>query len=336
MTRNLSDLGREIDRRWVELGVPEAGGLRVVDLPQSVDAGQLLLGVGSEGSRLLVPVTPKAHRRLKEDTTTSGIQLRTFVEQDRGATNYYLDVLCPRTELRWLFTTFVADLLLRIERQPDVLPENVVRTCFAAWRSLFTGSGRRLSPRELTGLFGELTILERLLGRDSTAVRVWRGPLREPHDFRGGDVAVETKTTVTGEDELVQIHGLDQLQPPTGGQLYLAHLRVAMPADDGVSVPELVRQLRELDSSDRLVNLLAAAGYLAAHADSYEGLKFRLSETRVFAVKSDFPRLSPDVWPGGEVPPGLGNFRYTLDLASVSQPPLSSGEAEDGLTAVLT
>ena len=48
------------------------------------------------------------------------------------------------TDLRWLFSSFVADVLLRMRRHPEIDPTAIVRTCLQAWRALFAGGGRRL------------------------------------------------------------------------------------------------------------------------------------------------------------------------------------------------
>ena len=45
MTRTVEDLGSEIERRWMQLGTaPTDDEMKMVDLPQQVPAGRLLLG----------------------------------------------------------------------------------------------------------------------------------------------------------------------------------------------------------------------------------------------------------------------------------------------------
>jgi hypothetical protein len=328
MRRTLEDLGREIDRRWVDLGTPKSPEIRVVDLPQTIATGQLLLGVGADGSRLLVPFEADAHRTFKADRRSKGIQLDVLPLEERGR-RYYLDVLCPRGDLRWLFTSFIADVLLRVARRPSVDPVSIVRTTFQAWRALFAGGGRRLSLKQLAGLFGELMLLERLLERNASATPRWRGPLREPHDFRSDRVAVEVKTTLATEDRIVHIHGLDQLTAPETASLYLLHVRAESPAEAGTNVPALVAKLLPADHTGRLPGLLAAAGYLAEHAESYESLTFEVKEEQLFKVGAEFPRLSVDSFPNHQVPAGLSDFRYSLDLATVTQAPETAARAAE-------
>jgi len=40
-----------------------------------------------------------------------------------------------------------------------------------------------MTVKQLAGLYGELHVLERLLGRSPAALDRWKGPLGEPHDF---------------------------------------------------------------------------------------------------------------------------------------------------------
>jgi hypothetical protein len=329
LTRTVENLGSEIERRWAQLGAPPPNGeLRVIDLPQTIGAGDLLLGVADDGSRLLVPLDTEAHRSFKPDMKSRGVHLLVRqVEQDAGY-RWYLDVVCIRQELRWLFSSFVADVLLRLERQPESEPTAIIRACFSAWRALFAGGGPRMTIKQLAGLYGELHVLGRLLERSTTATERWTGPLENPHDFVSPGLDVEVKTTLSSEDEIVHIHGLDQLSAPAGVALRLAHLRVETPSPDGESLGQVVERLVATDTTGKLPVLLGAAGYGNAERQAYDELTFGLLTERWYTVDERFPRLSASTFPGEAVPEGLGNFRYTLDLAAVPVLPLASSEIE--------
>jgi hypothetical protein len=336
VTRTLEDLGSEVERRWVQLGAaPDDDDVKVVDLPQEVAAGQLLLGIASDGSRLLIPLPPDAHRSFKPETRSKGVNLLLrSLEQERG-NRWFLDVVCLRDELRWLFSSFVADILLRFERNPDVEPASIVKTCYSAWRALFAGAGPRMTVKQLAGLYGELHVLERLLALSDNGMARWRGPLGEPHDFVGPGLDVEVKTTLRDEDDVVHIHGLEQLSTGQDSGLYLAHLRVETPSPDGESLEEIAARLQDLDKSGKLRALLSAAGYGDEERHAYSEVTFHLVEERWFAVDDGFPRLTADTFAHGVVPHGLGDFRYTLDLNAVSVPPLTSSAVDDGLAVLV-
>jgi hypothetical protein len=332
VTRTVEDLGGEIERRWTQLGGPPPDGeMKVVDLPQDVPAGQLLLGIADDGSRLLVPLESDAHRSFKVDRKSRGVHLLLRqLEQARG-NRWYLDVVCLRPELRWLFSSCVADVLLRFERNPDVDPPAIVQSCYSAWRALFAGGGPRMTIKQLAGLYGELQVLERLLQHSATALDRWRGPLGEPHDFVSPTLDLEVKTTLSDEDDVVHIHGLEQLSAPAGGELRLAHLRVESPSADGDSLGDVIDRLRAVDRLGKLPGPLAAVGYEDEERHAYSELTFRLVSERWFTVGPSFPRLSAGSFPGGIVPEGLADFRYTLDLSRIPVPPIGAEAVEEAL-----
>jgi hypothetical protein len=336
VTRTIEDLGEEIDRRWSQLGdVGQDGEMRILDLPQSVAGVPVYLGLAADGARLLVPFAKNEHRAFRPDTKSKGVQLRARQIEDDAGNRWFLDVVCVQSELRWLFSTFVADILLRLRRHPDVDPPSVVRMCFGAWRELFANAGRRLTVKQLAGLYGELHILERLLHRSASSVALWRGPLREPHDFVSPGIDIEVKTTLSSESDDVRIHGLEQLTSPVDGQLRLAHVRVEVPTADGESVPTFVDRLKLIDESGKLGALLQLVGYHDAHRDSYADLTFKVVDERWFSVGDDFPRLSTASFRDGQVPLGLSDFQYTLDLATLTGLPLGASEVEQMLDAVI-
>ena len=208
-----------------------------------------------------VPFAKDEHRAFRPETKSRGIELQVRQLEQDSENRWFLDVVCTRSDLRWLFSSFVADILLRIRRHADSSPIAIVRTCFAAWRALFAAAERRLTVKQLAGLFGELHVLDRMLIRSPSAVSLWRGPLHEPHDFVSAGLDLEVKTTLSSEDDIVHIHGLDQLTVPAEGRLHLAHLRVEVPSSDGESVPDLIERLANVETTGKLMALLQAAGY---------------------------------------------------------------------------
>lgn len=303
----------------------------MLELPQDVRAGKLLLGIAADGSRLLVPFAPDAHRAFKIERKSRGIRLLLRQLEEEDGNRWYLDVVCTRDELRWLFSSFLADILLRIEHRPDVDPPVIVRSCYSAWRALFAAAGPRMTVKQLAGLYGELTVLERLMGRSPDAIGRWRGPLADPHDFVAPGLDAEVKTTLSSEDSVVHIHGITQLAPPDSGELRLAHIRVETPSPDGETVEDLIARLTDLDEHAKLPGLLAAAGYGSEERDMYGGLTLRIVDEHWYAVTDPFPRLTPASFPSRTVPDGLDDFRYTLDLARITALPLAADEVDETL-----
>lgn len=310
--------------------------MKLLDLPQRPGGRPAFLGVAEDGARLLLPFARDEHRAFADDKRSRGIFLQRRQLELGEERHWYLDVVCTRGELRWLFSTFIADILLRTEREPGKSCAAVARSCFAAWRALFAGSERHLTPKQLAGLFGELTLLGTLLDASRTAVTCWRGPYREPHDFVGTRQHIEVKTTLSSEDDVVHIHGLEQLTPPEHGLLCLAHFRVEMPSEHGVSVPTLVDRLRASDDTGKLGLLLPLAGYHESHRAAYEEVKFELIDEHWYLVDESFPRLTAATFPEGLVPPALSGFGYSLDLSLSGAAPLSAGDIATAIGAMST
>jgi len=91
----------------------------------------------------------------------------------------------------------------------------------------------------LVGLYCELHVLRELLGRDQRSVSFWTGPLGAPFDFISGTLAIEAKAVLAAGWNVV-IHGLDQLDVPSGVELWLCVHQLHRTESDGESVPELV------------------------------------------------------------------------------------------------
>src|SRR4051812_24337792 len=128
MTRTIEDLGAEIERRWSQLGdIAQDGEMKILDLPQSLAGVPVYLGLGTDGARLLVPFAKDEHRAFRPETKSKGVQLRARQIEHDGGNRWFLDVVCVQSELRWLFSTFVADILLRFRRHPEIEPPSVVR-----------------------------------------------------------------------------------------------------------------------------------------------------------------------------------------------------------------
>jgi hypothetical protein len=286
------------------------------------------LAVGPDGWRLLVPFAPDRHRQFRPDRRSSTLQLGVLPVELAGVRSHCLDVVCTSKDLRWLFSSFVADVLARIDAQPDVDPVAIVRACFDGWRTMFATGGRELSLRALAGLFGELVVLERALKVDPYATTTWVGPDRARHDFEGDSMHVEVKTTLSDDDRTVTVHGFRQLETDTEFELRLAHVRVDGPVEDGESVPDFADRLRKLDRTGRLTQSLMRAGLRPADRSRYEDIRFAVVEEEWYPVGVGFPRIVPDDLPAGIDVAALSAVTYAVDLERVTAEPARGGDID--------
>ncbi|WP_327676544.1 PD-(D/E)XK motif protein [Kitasatospora sp. NBC_00458] len=330
--RGLQDL---LEEHWAALGGAASGRADVVRtsaLPVDTDFGRLLAAVDGHGFRhLLIPL----QRRQTITGGAVGAALRIFERplQDDESYGRYADITCSLRELDDVFTGLCRDVLVALEADG----ERPYRTALAVvdrWRRLFAGGPRALTQEQLVGLYGELTVLSRMLEADPGATRYWAGPEGGRHDFTDGRHAVEVKSTAgTSERRLVQVHGLDQLEEPAGGDLLLGWHRFE-DHPDGPSLPELVQRVRDLcDDQHELLSKLMRAGYRPVVGDHQYERRLRPVESRWYRVDERFPRMTPTSVVGG-VPAGVSDVAYTVDLGGVQTEPLAEAEVDHLLARV--
>ncbi|NEC85741.1 PD-(D/E)XK motif protein [Streptomyces sp. SID12501] len=319
-------LRRLVEERWTALEAEEPTGerrLRVTHLPVSGDHGSLAVGVDHGGHRhLLVPV--HSHRKIRPGLDGPVLLLRKRALEDEDTYQTFADLACLRDDLTDLFTELCMDVLEAARE----LPENPVKALYRVldrWKALFRTQEAPLGPEQLAGLFGELTLLNRLLEKDSSAHRLWRGPERHRHDFSTGITAVEVKASTTTEGRRPQIHGLDQLEAPDGGELCLVWFRLQRTAvnGSGTAVVELVnRTLQLCDDEGALLELLAQVGYRSSDADHYHDVRFVISEEQWYSVGPGFPSLTGRALVAAGIPVSVLDVEYTIDLSGKSPAPM--------------
>ncbi|MEU6120940.1 PD-(D/E)XK motif protein [Streptomyces sp. NPDC047123] len=337
---------RALEESWRDLllaPVTADNRLRTAPLPVTTSHGPVLAAVDHEGHRhLLVPIA--GNQRVREIPDGQVLRLRKRPLENEEVYQYYADLGCLRRDLDGVFTGLGEDVLREMARldederapaSPQAL--KALHRVLDRWRALFRTSGTLLGPEQLAGLYGELHILLRLLTENPSAHRLWTGPGGSPHDFTSGTEAVEVKTT-RGNSLRVRIHGLRQLEPPTGGTLQLACLRVehAPEGGEGESVVDAVeRALLLCDDESTLLGLLAAVGYHSVDAERYRAARFQVRDERWYAVTVGFPRITTADLAAAAVPGNVTDVEYTVDLTVTPPAPLPMTRVERHLAAML-
>ncbi|KKD03281.1 PD-(D/E)XK motif protein [Streptomyces sp. WM6386] len=319
-----------VEQRWAALEVEQSTGerrLRVAELSVSTSSGPLAVAVDHDGHRhLLVPI----HSHMKVRTGLDGpvLRLRKRPLEDAETYQTYADLGCLRDDLRDLFTELCVDVLMKAVEVPDN-PVKALYRVIDRWKSLFRAQGPPLGPDELAGLFAELIVLNRLLAKDPSAHRIWHGPEGHCHDFSASINAVEVKASTGSEGRRPRIHGLDQLEAPAGGTLFLAWFRLRRTTTSGMGtrfVESVDEALRLSDDEGTLLELLARAGYRLADADLYEDVCFAIAEERWYRVDAGFPGLTGAVLTAAGVPVSVLDLEYTIDLSGDSPAPLAPAQ----------
>ena len=120
-----------------------------------------------------------------------------------------------------VFETFAVDLLrlcARMRRVGSIAPDDrmeAVRQRIVAWQDFMRSKAIGLSEEKEVGLFGELTVLLDWLqagGSPQNIETVWKGPIRQAHDFEFvKPFALEVKTSTRNTPFKAQIESLQQL-----------------------------------------------------------------------------------------------------------------------------
>ncbi len=291
-------------------------------------AGRILLGLDNHHHRhLLIPVPQNT--RLVTDRRSSGVQIVAHPLVDAGTLRTFVDLVCLKPHLQEMFSILVNEVLEMLKKNSSQ-PDQTCHQVLQRWRELLERDPSNLVGIEkLVGVFGELWFLREVTQRNPSAVQYWIGPRGSRHDFAFGTLAVEVKSTLSRRGRFVEIHGLQQLEAPENGHLFLAVLEFEQLPTSGESLRELVESIVSL-GGDRytLLNLLAQVDVSLLTLDAYNDISFRVYESRIYEVKDGFPRITSDSFTEGTLPKGVIKLTYQIDLSIEPPAPLNGGAVE--------
>ena len=186
------------------------------------------------------------------------------------------------------------------------------------WQAFLERHGSEgLSEAAQRGLFGELWFMRQYLipfaGPQNLAA--WTGPHLAPQDFQMSGMAVEIKTTIAKEHQKLRITGERQLDSSAQLRIFLMHLSLNPLRDTGITLVEMVGQIRALLAGSPLSlaafeDLLLIGGYLDSHASRYQSTGYLEREHHFFEVRDNFPRIT-----GRDLRPGVGDLSYSISVA---------------------
>lgn len=327
----MSSEGLNPEEAWRRLraGSHKSQGISIPTVASEVKTvdGAVRHALGSQGeARLLVPIG--MHEKLKSFPESPALRVSDATYQQDGKPVRFLDLTCMLSELDSVFSEVGEELLKRIR---DGMPaQGAVRSTLQDFRALLLSTpSREITDNEITGLVGELLLLCRLLHLSPDATEAWRGPAGERHDFRRGGHALEVKTTGRKSDYSVSISAVDQLDPPGGGDLHLAHVILEREANGPLSVGKLVALALSLASEPRQVgDLLALCGCADPEGENWNRLSFAEETVAFFAVRDGFPRITASSFQSGALPDGVTKIEYTIDLSQATEFALSDEHIE--------
>ena len=316
-----------LEESWATLTAAQYASdqIRVEPTGTQVSEGPVLAGLDGQGRRyLLVPLSDRADAR--EDRRSAGVQIEVRELADAGKQRVYAAVVCLVPVLDDIFASLAADMLSALDAAPDQ-PGTALLETLGRWRSLLERpESHLLGPQQLAGLFGELQVLRDICIRNPVrGLDVWTGPAHDAHDFTAGEFRLEVKATTVREGRMVEVHGAGQLAVPHGSQLWLTYFKLAV-SEAGTSVPDVVDAIAGVGVRRRLLwERLAGAGYDAREAAAYSRPRFEIVERRTYLVDDAFPKIVPQSFASGVLPPGVLRLRYDIDLTGEPPVPLDGG-----------
>ncbi|WP_374433396.1 PD-(D/E)XK motif protein [Tabrizicola sp.] len=315
--------------RWniLRTGRIDGDGLGIPSMPLAAvtQSGSVRLAVGAGGeARLLVPLAAGEKVGVLEIGGSLQIGVTTLMHQQRAIR--FLDVVCKSPDLESVFGEVVDDIVRRLADRKDGV--EAVAGAIGDFRALLVPSAEKDVDRSrVVGLVAELVVLNRLLEISPSAWRSWRGPAGDRHDFRTRDISLEVKASLGVGARQVTINGIDQLEPPTGGRLYLAHLILEAVGGGLLTVAALGdRALQRADDPAGLRALLVAVGCTDVRDAAWNRFAFRAEAERLYCVGPNFPRIAPSSFAGGLVPAGVVDATYSIDLSLASGSECQSAE----------
>ena len=205
--------------------------------------------------------------------------------------------------------------------------EHAVLASIADMKHLLASRGR-LTDQAETGLWGELLVLEHIIGRagEETALESWLGAAASEHDFSFPTFEAEVKTT-RAESRRHLVRGDSQLQESPDRPLFLISIQTTLAgsASTGRTLPQMIAAIRGRLRT-RVTHFdaaLQALGYRDTDADLYDTKLQLRSNPRAYAIDAGFPVIT--MWRLGEVVPNahlVSDLSYRVDVAGLSFRPI--------------
>jgi hypothetical protein len=227
-----------------------------------------------------------------------------------------IDIQCRRAELEPTFFAMIAEAIRRM-REPGVPEATTLRNVLQEFDDLFGRPPVQLTAEAAAGLFGELKVLHELCRHDRAAVRLWRGPWGNAHDFEAIEDAIEVKVHGLGASD-VTINGERQLDFVSGSRLWLVVIEADRSERDGQSLRQLLDVILAMGvERDAVAGALSQLA-LAIDAPVLSQHRFVVRRTRAFEVAGEFPRIVGGSFAAARLPHGVRGLKYRLELGSIS------------------
>ena len=184
-------------------------------------------------------IIEEGNYELEKLPNLSGVEIRIEPEAN-GSTRLICTLL--DIELRHQFAYVAKDVALYCE---PFKGQQLIRTFnerMISWAHFLKPSRSGLTYQEFIGFWGEMYFLTKeftKIFRIDESIQIWIGILGKKQDFTINNIAIEVKTTKSGDANLIKISSIEQLEQITP-KLYLAHLHINDTTDpSGLSLEDM-------------------------------------------------------------------------------------------------
>jgi hypothetical protein len=201
----------------------------------------------------------------------------------------------------------------------------LVNRCWRWHNFLHSRRIEMLSLSKQQGLFAELYFLKDFLFPSlgcACAVSAWRGPYDSPQDFVLDHCSIEVKSCSPNTSSLLEISSEFQLDDTDLEGLFLVQIQISN-NEDGITLIDLITSILDAielsaPSTQGLFQaLITESGFSWIH--DYSSNRWTVNKITGFAVKNEFPRLTPK-----NMHPLIQRVRYSVNTAALSEYVLSS------------
>lgn len=195
-----------------------------------------------------------------------------------------------------------------------------VQNRIKSWAYFLKPTRSGLSHSEFVGFWGELYSISHIFMKHHTpadVIRFWIGPEGKKQDIILNSIAVEVKTSMSGDPQVVRISSLDQLVRVTES-LYLLHI-IASPSNNehGFSLENLYNNCMEYLSQDlnaETIFLHKVSKTYGKANDSQLNDKFAIVSISLFDVRDGFPLISRN-----DVNHGIASAQYEIFTSYIKE-----------------
>ena len=235
----------------------------------------------------------------------------------------------PEVELIEKFSTVAKDIAFYCSKYNGAPLFLKAQERIRSWANFLRPSHDGLTRSAFVGLLGELYVLSEHLMEALPAVdavRSWIGPEDKKQDFTFNKIAIEVKTTLSGDRQVVTISSLDQLDKVTS-ELFLLRIVAAPSGDDvGFNLGELYQRCLAALAHDVVTEglfLQKASNLYGKASESQIRDRFVVNSVSIFKVDDHFPRLTRS-----DVDLAIQEAKYDISLGALKEFEVSTSVGE--------